>query len=76
MGRGTQEEQLHYLTKIKAEHVQVYQSIQDGDVVRARAAMRRHLSNGLARLRTLEEGILLASSPADAREGQLAPRKL
>jgi DNA-binding FadR family transcriptional regulator len=56
VGRGTREEQLAYLGKIRAEHAKIGEAIAAGDPTRARAAMRRHLSNGLLRLRNLEPG--------------------
>jgi DNA-binding FadR family transcriptional regulator len=48
-------EQTRYLDKIQSEHAAIYEAIRAQDVTKARASMRRHLTNGLKRLKGMDD---------------------
>jgi DNA-binding FadR family transcriptional regulator len=52
---STPAEQRRYLLRIQKEHRDIFGAIMDGDVTRARRAMRAHLTRSLKRYRALAE---------------------
>ena len=70
LSRGTPEEQRHYLELIQREHRRIADAIKAGDPIRARRAMRGHLSKSLERYRRLAEQGSVSLIPRDgARRG-------
>jgi len=63
--RGTAEEQRHYLELIQREHRRIADAIKARDPIRARRAMRGHLSKSLERYRRLAEQGSVSLIPRD-----------